>query len=73
MIARMLALALSLPVETGIHLGEIGEELGVLGGLALLAAGLFPSARRPATIAAGVALTAGFACLAVATRYGHFI
>lgn len=53
--ARLLALAIKLSTDSGINLAEIGEELGVIGGLALVVAGLVPIGRRAATVVAGIA------------------
>jgi hypothetical protein len=68
----MLTLAITIKTHTGIRLAEVGEALGVIGGLALLVGGITPFGRRAGAVVGGLALAAGFACLVVATRWGHF-
>jgi Na+/H+ antiporter NhaC len=65
-------LALVLKTHTGIRLAEVGEALGAVGGIALLLGGLTPFGRRAGQIVGGLALAAGFVCILVATRWGHF-
>jgi hypothetical protein len=68
----MLTLAITIKAHTGVRLAEIGEALGAIGGLALLLGGLMPLSRRLGTLVGGLALTAGFVLLVIATRWGHF-
>jgi hypothetical protein len=69
---RMTLLALTIKAHTGIRLAEVGEALGAIGGLALLAGGMTPFGRRAGMVVGGLAVAAGFVCLIVATRWGHF-
>jgi hypothetical protein len=68
----MLILAITINVRTGIRLAEVGEALGAIGGLALLIGAMTPFGRRAGAALGGLALAAGFVCLLVATRWGHF-
>jgi len=68
----MLTFALVLKTHTGIRLAEISEAVGAVGGLALLVGGLTPFGRRAGAIVGGLAIAVGFACLVIATRWGHF-
>jgi hypothetical protein len=68
----MLTLAITFKAHTGIRLAEVGEALGAIGGLALLVGGLTPFGRRAGAVVGGLAIAAGFVCLILATRWGHF-
>jgi hypothetical protein len=68
----MLTLAITIKTHTGIRLAEVGEALGAIGGLALLVGAATPFGRRAGMAIGGLALAVGFACLVVATRWGHF-
>jgi len=68
----MLTLAITIKAHTGIRLAEVGEALGAIGGLALLVGGLTPFGRRAGAVLGGLAVAAGFVCLVIATRWGHF-
>ena len=68
----MFTLAISISKTTGYRLAEVGELLGVVGGLALLLGGLTPFGKRLGQTIAGLALAIGFILLIVATRWGHF-
>jgi hypothetical protein len=68
----MTLLALVIKTHTGVRLGEVGEALGAIGGLALLAGAMTPFGRRAGMAIGGLALAAGFVLLLVATRWGHF-
>jgi hypothetical protein len=68
----MLTLAITIKAHTGIRLAEVGEALGAIGGLALLVGGLTPFGRRAGAVVGGLAIAAGFVCLIIATRWGHF-
>jgi len=68
----MTLLALTIQKHTGVRLAELGELLGVIGGLALLLGGLTPFGKRMGQTIAGVALVVAFALLIVATHSGHF-
>jgi hypothetical protein len=72
MMRRMTLLALTLKAHTGLRLAEVGEAVGGIGGLALLVGGLTPFGRRAGMVVGGLALAVGFACLIVATHWGHF-
>jgi hypothetical protein len=65
-------LALVLKAHTGIRLAEVGEALGAAGGIVLLLGSMTPLGRRAGQFFGGLALAIGFACLIVATRWGHF-
>ena len=68
----MLTLAITIKAHTGIRLAEVGEALGAIGGLALLIGGVTPFGRRAGSVLGGLLLAAGFVCLILATRWGHF-
>jgi hypothetical protein len=68
----MLTLALTIKAHTGVRLAEVGEALGALGGLVLLVGAMTPFGRRAGAALGGLAIAAGFICLVVATRWGHF-
>ena len=68
----MTLLALTITKHTGYRLAELGELLGVIGGLALLLGGLTPFGKRIGQTVGGLGLTLGFVLLLVATRWGHF-
>ena len=68
----MLTFAIHISKVTGYRLAEVGEALGVIGGLALLLGGLTPFGKRLGQTIAGLALAVGFVLLLVATRWGHF-
>jgi hypothetical protein len=68
----MTLLALTITKHTGYRLAELGELLGVVGGLALLLGGLTPFGKRIGQTVGGLGLTVGFILLLVATRWGHF-
>ena len=68
----MTLLALTMTRHNGLRLAEVGEALGLIGGLALLVGGLTPFGRRMGQTVGGISLALGFAALLVATRWGHF-
>jgi hypothetical protein len=68
----MTLLALVIKTHTGVRLGELGEALGAIGGLALLLGAITPFGRRAGQTIGGLGLAVGFALLLVATRWGHF-
>jgi hypothetical protein len=68
----MTTLAISITTHTGIRLAELGELLGLVGGLALLAGGMTPFGKRAGQTIGGLALAVGFVLLILATRWGHF-
>ncbi len=68
----MTLLALIIKAHTGVRLGEVGEVLGAVGGLALLLGALTPFGRRAGQAIGGIALAAGFGLLIIATHWGHF-
>ena len=68
----MTLLALAITHKTGIRLAEVGELLGVIGGLALLVGGLTPFGKRIGQTIGGLGIALGFVLLVVATRWGHF-
>jgi hypothetical protein len=68
----MTLLAISITKHTGLRLAEVGELLGCIGGLALLAGALTPFGKRFGQTIGGLGLAIGFALLVVATRWGHF-
>ena len=68
----MTLLALMIKTHTGVRLGELGEVLGALGGLALLLGGMTPFMKRAGQMLGGLGITVGFVLLIVATHWGHF-
>jgi hypothetical protein len=72
MIVGMTLLAFVLSVHTGIRLAEVGEALGAAGGIVLLLGGMTPLGRRAGQFFGGLGIAAGFVCLLIATRWGHF-
>lgn len=68
----MLTLALMIKTHTGIRLGEIGEALVALAGLALLLGGMAPFGKRAGQTLGGLALLIGGILLVVASHWGHF-
>ena len=68
----MTLLALVIKTHTGIRIAEVGEALGVIGGVALLAGAMTPFGRRAGMAIGGLVLAAGFVLLLIATRWGHF-
>ena len=68
----MLILAIHITKHTGYRLAEVGEVLGLIGGLALLLGGMTPFGKRFGQTIGGLGLAIGFALLVVATRWGHF-
>ena len=68
----MTLLALVIKTHTGIRIAEVGEALGVIGSVALLAGAMTPFGRRAGMAIGGLALAAGFVLLLIATRWGHF-
>jgi hypothetical protein len=68
----MFTLAISMTKHTGYRLAELGELLGLIGGLALLAGGLTPFGKRMGQTVGGLGLAVGFLLLLLATRWGHF-
>jgi hypothetical protein len=68
----MTLLALMIKPHTGIRLAEVGEVLGLLGGLAFLLGGMTPFMKRAGQTLGGLGLTIGFILLIVATHWGHF-
>jgi hypothetical protein len=68
----MTLLALMIKAHTGIRIGEVGEVLGALGGIALLIGGMTPFGKRGGQMLGGLGIGAGFILLIVATHWGHF-
>ncbi len=68
----MLTLAISITKHTGYRLAEVGELLGLIGGLALLLGGMTPLGKRMGQTIGGLGLALGFLLLIIATRWGHF-
>jgi len=68
----MTLLAFTMKQHTGIRLAELGELLGLVGGLALLVGGMTPFGKRVGQTIGGLGLALGFVLLLVATRSGHF-
>ncbi len=68
----MTLLALTMTTHTGIRLGEVGEALGALGGIALLLGGMTPLGKRAGQTLGGLGIALGFILLVVATHWGHF-
>ena len=56
----MTLLALVIKKHTGLHLAEIGEALGAIGGLALLLGALMPLARRAGQFIGGLLIGGHF-------------
>jgi hypothetical protein len=65
-------LALVIKAHTGIRLGEVGEAVGGIGGLALLLGAVTPFGRRAGQAIGGLAIAIGFGLLVIATHWGHF-
>jgi hypothetical protein len=68
----MLTLAISITKQTGYRMAEIGEVLGLIGGLALLLGGMTPFGKRFGQTIGGLGIAVGFLLLVIATRWGHF-
>lgn len=68
----MTLLALTITKHAGYQLAQLGELLGVIGGLALLLGGLTPFGKRIGQTVGGLGLAIGFILLLVATRWGQF-
>lgn len=68
----MTVFSLALSWHTGLHLTEIGEALGAIGGALLLLGGVTPFGKRAGQTFGGLALAAGFVCLIVATHWSYF-
>ena len=68
----MTLLALTMTRHTGVRLAEVGELLGLIGGLALLVGSMTPFGKRVGQAIGGIALALGFALLVITTHYGHF-
>jgi hypothetical protein len=68
----MLILTITIKAHTGIRLAEVGEALGAIAGIALLVGAITPFGRRAGALVGGASLAAGFVCLIIATRWGHF-
>jgi hypothetical protein len=68
----MTLLAFTITRHSGLRLAEVGELLGLVGGLAFLVGGLTPFGKRAGQTIGGLALAAGFLLLVVATHSGHF-
>jgi hypothetical protein len=68
----MTLLAFVLKTHTGLRLAELGEVIGLLGGLAFLLGGMTPFMKRAGQTLGGLGLTIGFVLLIVATHWGHF-
>jgi len=68
----MITLAITIKAHSGIRLAEVGEALGAIAGIALLVGAITPFGRRAGSLVGGACLAAGFICLIIATRWGHF-
>lgn len=68
----MTLLALNITKHTGLRLAEIGELLGLIGGLALLLGGITPFGKRFGQTIGGLGIAGGFLLLIIATHSGHF-
>lgn len=68
----MTILALVIKAHTGIRLAEVGEAVGLLGGLVMLLGAATPFGRRAGQAIGGLLLAIGFGLLIVATHWGHF-
>ena len=68
----MTLLAFVLKAHTGIRVGEVGEALIALAGLAFLLGGMTPFGRRAGQIFGGLALLIGGILLVIASHWGHF-
>ena len=65
-------LAFTLTRHTGIRVAELGELLGLIGGLALLVGGMTPLGKRFGQTVGGIGIALGFLLLALATHSGRF-
>ena len=68
----MTLLASTITRQDGIRLAEVGELLGLIGGVALIVGAVTPFGKRAGLTVGGVAIALGFALLIVATHWGHF-
>ena len=68
----MTLLALTITKHTGLRLAEVGELVGLVGGLVLLLGGITPFGKRFGQTIGGLGVAIGFGLLVVATRWGHF-
>ena len=68
----MTLLAVTFTQHNGVVLAEIGEILGLLGGLAIVLGGITPFAKRIGHTVGGLGVALGFLLLVIATHWGHF-
>jgi hypothetical protein len=68
----MTLLAFTITKHTGLRLAEVGELLGLVGGLALLVGGMTPFGKRFGQTIGGLGIAIGFLLLIIATHSGHF-
>ena len=68
----MLTLAISIHKNTGYRLAEVGELLGLIGGVALLLGAMTPFGKRFGQTIGGLGIALGFLLRIIATRWGHF-
>jgi hypothetical protein len=68
----MTLLASAITRAEGIRLAEVGELLGLIGGIALLVGALTRFGNRAGPSVGGVAIALGFLLLIIATHWGHF-
>jgi hypothetical protein len=69
----MTLLVLTITRQEGIRLAEVGELLGLIGGLALLVGGLTTRfGKQFGPTVGGVAIALAFLLLIIATHWGHF-